>query len=90
MRQARLYISPASLTLLLLCQLIIMGPVVAQNSQGQLIMVKGTVTAPDGSPLIGASVTDKKTNNATATDGKGEYSLSIASDGELEISMVGF
>jgi TonB-linked SusC/RagA family outer membrane protein len=90
MRQARLPIFPIPLILLLLCQLILTGPAFAQNSPGQIITVKGTVTGPDGSPLTGASVTDKRTKNAMATDGKGQYSLSVPNDAELEITMIGY
>ena len=70
---------------LLLFQLSFTGSVVAQG-----ITVKGAVTAPDGSPLIGASVTEKGTNRTTATDNKGQYSLAVAGNAELEISMIGY
>jgi TonB-dependent starch-binding outer membrane protein SusC len=90
MRQARHPIFSISLMLLLLCQLIPARQIFAQNKEGQIITVKGTVKATDGTLLTGASVTDKKTAKATATDDKGYYSISVADNAELEYSMVGF
>lgn len=79
-----------SLMLLLLCTLLPVRQVMAQNRERQTIVVKGTVTGPDGSPLAGASVSDTKTKTATSTDTKGQYSLSVADNTELEFSMVGY
>jgi ABC-type Mn2+/Zn2+ transport system ATPase subunit len=79
-----------SLMLLSLCQLIPMRQVFAQDKEGQIITVKGTVTARDGSPLIGATVTGKKNAKATATDDKGHYSISVEDNAALEFNMVGF
>jgi TonB-linked SusC/RagA family outer membrane protein len=64
--------------------------VIAQGKETQMIVVNGTVTGPDGAPLSGATVTDKKTAKATSTDTKGSYSISVADNSELEFSMVGF
>ena len=61
-------------------------PAVAQK-----ITVTGTVTDPDGEPLIGATVKDKS-NPAigVATNIDGQYTIQIAADGTLEVSYVGY
>ena len=53
--------------------------------------VTGTVTGTDGEPLIGATVREKGTNNATVTDFNGEFSLKTQNpNATLEFSYVGY
>ncbi len=61
------------LTFTLLCLVICMCTVVAQN-----VKVTGTVTAADdGLPIIGASVLVKGTTIGTVTDIEGRFSLDV-------------
>jgi TonB-dependent starch-binding outer membrane protein SusC len=76
---------------IMLLLLTVTAPTVVLTAQDkQTIVVKGTVTGPDGAPLVGATVSDKKTVKGTSTDKNGEYSLTVAGNSELEFSMVGF
>ncbi|MEJ7914048.1 MAG: SusC/RagA family TonB-linked outer membrane protein, partial [Chitinophagaceae bacterium] len=53
--------------------------------------VRGTVTAEDGTPLSGASVTAKGTSTSTSTDATGNFVLSLpASVTTLVVSYVGY
>ena len=53
--------------------------------------VSGTVTGPDGQPLIGAGVFVKgDTRTGTVTDEQGSYSLSVPSGATLVISYIGY
>ena len=53
--------------------------------------VTGTVTGTDGEPLIGATVREKGTDNATVTDFNGEFSLKTRTpNATLEFSYVGY
>lgn len=54
------------------------------------VRVSGTVTEGDGSGLSGASVREAGTNNGTATDIDGRFSLTVKPGATLQISMVGF
>lgn len=74
------------LTFTLLCLVISMCTVVAQN-----VKVTGTVTsADDGQPVIGASIIVKGTTIGTVTDFDGKFSLDVPQEGKiLQISYVG-
>ena len=53
--------------------------------------VTGTVTGTDGEPLIGVTVREKNTNNATVTDLNGGFSLKTQNpNATLELSYVGY
>lgn len=53
--------------------------------------IRGKVTAADGEPLIGASVNEKGTDNATITDHNGEFYINIQSgNATLDFSYIGF
>ena len=62
------------------------GIILAQST------VRGTITASDdGSPLPGVSILVKGSNNGTATDANGKYSIDLASDqNTLIVSFIGF
>lgn len=59
-------------------------------SQDSKITIKGIVTDSNGEPLIGATVGEKGTTNATMTGIDGDYALTASSNGTLTISYVGF
>ena len=56
----------------------------------QSVKVKGVVKQPDGETIIGATVTEKGTNNATVTDIDGNFTLSVKEGAQLVISYIGF
>lgn len=61
------------------------------NVFAQKIKVTGTVTDETGLPVIAAGVIDKQNpKNGTVTDLDGRYSITISSDGVLEVSSLGF
>ena len=67
-----------------------LSPDVAEVTQ-QGVTVKGVVKDAKGEPIIGATVTEKGTKNATVTDYDGNYSLSVTNrNATLVISYVGF
>lgn len=61
------------------------------SAQAQKQTVSGKVLDRDGSPIIGATIMEKGTKNATVTDLDGNYSMSVSDKGvELTFSYVGF
>lgn len=56
----------------------------------QQLTVKGVVKQSDGETVIGATVTEKGTTNATVTDLDGNFTLAVKSGAELVISYIGF
>ena len=66
------------------------SPTVAEVTQ-QGVTVKGVVKDAKGEPIIGATVTEKGTKNATVTDFDGNYSLRVANrNATLVVSYIGF
>ncbi len=59
--------------------------VFAQNKQ-----VTGTVTGPDGSPVVGATVVVEGTTLGTSTDLQGKYILEAPTNGTLVFSFIGY
>ena len=57
----------------------------AQNKQ-----VTGTVTGPDGTPVVGATVVVEGTSLGTSTDLQGKYILAAPSNGMLVFSFIGY
>lgn len=53
-------------------------------------IVKGTVTDPDGEPLIGAMVGVKGTSQTVVTDANGEFRVDANPGQSLEINYLGF
>ena len=51
--------------------------------------VKGNVKDSSGEPVIGATVQEKGTKNAVATDLDGNFSISLTSGKQLQISYIG-
>lgn len=62
----------------------------AEPASTRQITVTGTVTDTTGLALPGVTVREKGTNNATVTDTKGKYTLSVGDNATLEFSFVGF
>ena len=52
--------------------------------------VRGTVIDDTGEPLIGVSVVESGTNNGTATDADGSYTINVPQNSRLEFSFIGF
>ena len=62
---------------------------VSNPQQG--VTVKGAVKDAKGEPIIGATVTEKGTKNATVTDFDGNYSLNVSSrNAVLVVSYIGY
>ena len=57
----------------------------AQNKQ-----ITGTVTGPDGSPVVGATVVVEGTTIGTSTDLQGKYTLEAPANGSLVVSFIGY
>jgi TonB-linked SusC/RagA family outer membrane protein len=75
------------LILAMLSLLLISGGVMAQ----QRATVSGTVVDAQGEPVIGASVVEKGTTTATATDIDGKFTLSVsAADATVVITYLGY
>ena len=66
------------------------SPTVADVTQ-QGVVVKGVVTDAKGEPIIGATVAEKGTQNATVTDIDGNYSLNVSNrNATLVVSYIGY
>ena len=64
--------------------------VVAGTAWGQQIRVTGTVNAPGGTPLRGASVRVVGSDSTVITNDAGRYSISAPTNGTLTVSFVGY
>lgn len=53
-------------------------------------VVKGTVTDPDGEPLIGAKVEIKGTKTTVITDANGQFTLDVKPSQSLVVSYIGY
>ena len=64
---------------------------IATSAWSQTKTISGKVTAQeDGTGIPGVNVLEKGTSNGTVTDASGNYSISIAGDGTLIFSFVGY
>lgn len=52
--------------------------------------VTGTVSDPNGVPLLGVTVMEKNTQNGTTTDFDGNFEITLAENASLVLSYVGF
>ena len=52
--------------------------------------VSGRIVDEQGEPVIGANVVEKETTNGTVTDADGRFSLSVAPNGVLHVSYIGY
>lgn len=69
---------------------LMVGLLMAIGVNAQSITVSGTVTDPQGEPLIGASVLAEGTTNGASTDIDGNYTIKVASNAILVVSYVGY
>lgn len=61
------------------------------GAAAQALKVTGTVTDEAGQPMVGVGVIDKNnTRNGVVTDVDGRYRITIAKDGFLEFSSIGY
>ncbi|KAA6312748.1 TonB-dependent receptor SusC, partial [termite gut metagenome] len=56
----------------------------------QGIRITGTVTDPNGEPIIGSNVVEKRTTNGVITDIDGKFQLTVSPGAVLVISYVGY
>lgn len=70
-----------------LCFVLLLGTAFAAIGQNR---VSGTITDKNGEPVIGASIQEKGTTNATATDVSGRFSLSVPQNAVLQVSFLGY
>jgi len=73
---------------LITCILICSNSIFAQTNN--TILIKGIVTDEKKTPLAGASVFEKGTNNATNTKTDGTFKLSVGNNATLLISFTGY
>jgi TonB-linked SusC/RagA family outer membrane protein len=64
--------------------------VVETSIQQQTLRANGVIVDSQNEPVIGASVIEKGTNNATFTDTDGKFSLSVQPNATLHIMYIGF
>jgi len=62
----------------------------ASSSYAQTQQVSGKVTAADGTPIGGASITVVGSTTATQTDSSGNFKLAVSSGATLNVSSVGY
>ena len=60
------------------------------QSPKEKITVKGTITDEKGETIIGASIRLKGTSTGTVTNIDGNFTIDVPSNGELEISYIGY
>lgn len=66
------------------------GLLCSASAYSQTILATGEVIDQNQEPVIGATVREVGTNNGTATDLDGRYSLQVSRTSKLEISYIGF
>lgn len=69
-----------SFILIMLCTLV----------NAQQINVKGSIVDSKGESIIGATIREQGTNNATISDTEGNFSFSVGKNANLEISYIGY
>lgn len=62
----------------------------AIGATAQTNIVTGTVTDADHEPMVGVSIVEKGTNNATVTDINGAFSIKVKPSATLRISYIGY
>lgn len=63
---------------------------ITNNLMAQTVPISGTVLSDDSVPLAGVTVKVSGTNRATATDNKGQFTISAKEGAMLEFSSVGY
>lgn len=72
------------------CILVSLAASVCSAFAAHADVVKGTVLDEAEEPLIGATVTQKGTTNAVATDFNGNFSINVPSNAILEVTYIGY
>ena len=62
----------------------------ASPQQGGGKRISGTVTDPNGEPIIGANIVEKGTTNGTVTNFEGTYNLDVSNNAIVTISYIGY
>lgn len=62
----------------------------SRSSSNGRVKATGKIVDENGEPIVGATITEKGTNNATVTDIDGNYSFEVAPGSMLNVSYVGF
>ena len=67
------------------------SPESVKHKSNLLVLVNGKITDANGAPVVGVTVTEKGTTNATTTDNEGNFSLNVT-DGtaSLILTSVGY
>ena len=76
---------------LILCFMLIAGFQISASAQNPADKrITGKVISSDGAPLEGATVAVKNSTTSTTSDAEGNFSLSVADNGTLVITFVGY
>lgn len=70
--------------------IIIQKDLFSNQSKTEKKKITGTVTGPDGLPIIGANIVEKGTTNGIITDIDGRFQLETAANAILVISYIGY
>ena len=70
--------------------IIIQKDLLSNQSKTEKKKITGTVTDPDGLPVIGANIVEKGTTNGIITDIDGRFQLETATNAILVISYIGY
>ncbi len=70
--------------------LLLVGIILFSVSAQAQIKVTGTVADSKGEPVIGATIFEAGTKNATVTDFDGNYTITVAKNATLHISFIGY
>ena len=68
----------------------VIGLLAAISLQAQNLTITGSVSDPDGEPLVGAAVIVDGTSNGVITDHNGAYSLKAPANAVLNVTFIGF
>lgn len=60
------------------------------GAMAQKKTITGVVTDATGEAVIGASIVETGTTNGTVTDLDGNFTLSVANDGSIRVSFIGY
>ena len=60
------------------------------HAQQGSFSITGTVSDPNGEPIIGATVLNKTSHNGVATDMEGKFALTVSAGNVLNISYLGY
>ena len=70
--------------------IIVQKDVLSNQPKADKKKITGTVTDPDGLPIIGANIVEKGTTNGIITDMDGRFQLETAGNAILQVSYIGY